>query len=643
MVVDATLLNLLRVNFFADTPDSLPYEAEADLLLSPLFREIGNGLFEIEPDVRNLLLIGLRSRYGEEWVHKVALLLEQYTDATLTWHSLPELERAQQLTAVSILDPARAALWLESNSTGSSPDDLDREWYVAMRRRIADQSSVTTADGEISRTTERLRSRNIKARVEAIHALDGLSCLPETDPAQVVSALCEFIMIRARDPHESTQQDVQAALSLIGNLQHDGFELANIVLIGANLAGLNFSGVRFTDMTLRDIDATGINLTGAVFRNIDMRSSVLERALLDGADLQFLKLSHVSLAKASLVGATINARVAEDVNITHADTRDSNITLYDTSTEDTGSAASDDSPTAELSKDGDAVLDSEQLPLNSDEPHADVSELLNRARILEENGDWEGARSAYREIIDVYGELTSPEAFVGVGRADSHLGVPDSAQEWYEQALRHYQQNGDRGKQAEILIALGSLSEEMEHLGEAIRQFDEARVIFMQTDDFRNAGLAEVSLGRATVKAALPDQATDHYQRALNLFTEISANADVIEVLSILTDITEKLERFAEAATYAARGAQLCRRFGNDDAEIRFLRELSEIYHAQGDLVASISACEQALWASTQIRGIDHPDTLVIASDLAVLWRENGNPLGAQISMRSLLTGGDWF
>src|ERR1017187_9869904 len=63
VVVDAELLNLLRVNFFLDPPDALPYEVEASLLLSSLFREIGEGLYEIEPGLRNLLLSGLQRDY----------------------------------------------------------------------------------------------------------------------------------------------------------------------------------------------------------------------------------------------------------------------------------------------------------------------------------------------------------------------------------------------------------------------------------------------------------------------------------------------------------------------------------------------------------------------------------------------------
>jgi hypothetical protein len=58
VVVNCGLLNLLRVNFFLDPPDDLPYEVEAELLMSPLFREVSEGLYEIDPELRNLLLTG---------------------------------------------------------------------------------------------------------------------------------------------------------------------------------------------------------------------------------------------------------------------------------------------------------------------------------------------------------------------------------------------------------------------------------------------------------------------------------------------------------------------------------------------------------------------------------------------------------
>src|SRR5689334_13873377 len=62
--LNADLVHLLRINFFFDGTKSLPYTAEADLLLSPLCSEIGNELYEMDHEVRDILLQRLSETYG---------------------------------------------------------------------------------------------------------------------------------------------------------------------------------------------------------------------------------------------------------------------------------------------------------------------------------------------------------------------------------------------------------------------------------------------------------------------------------------------------------------------------------------------------------------------------------------------------
>ena len=319
VVVDPALLDLLRVNFFLDPPDALPYEIEADLLLSPLFREIGDGLYEMEPDLRNLLLMGLQGRYGTERAQRVAELLEQYTDATSAWHALPELEHAQRLTAASFLNPARAVQWLAANEQGAwqSPGaSLGREWYVAMRRRIEDQSTAMSPDEAFVEAIVLLDNADVERRLAGIDFLRTLAVLQERNADDVVSHLCDFIHRQdARSPGRSERitPDIQAALSLIGTLPHGGFELADVMLTGANLSGLDFHGARFTRVTLTRLRATDINLVGAVFDDVTLADSVLDGARLDFARLHFRRLQGVSLVGVSRVDAHIRAGIAKDV------------------------------------------------------------------------------------------------------------------------------------------------------------------------------------------------------------------------------------------------------------------------------------------------------------------------------------------
>lgn len=139
VVLSADLLHLLRVNFFLDPPEPLPYTTESDILLSPLCNEIGDDLYEIPSPIRDILLRELATThvYGDQRIREVATLLSQYDKHFSPWKGNLSLERGQQLTALNFLDPPSAKRWLEVAEEGfhqSSPNE--REWFIAMRDEL---------------------------------------------------------------------------------------------------------------------------------------------------------------------------------------------------------------------------------------------------------------------------------------------------------------------------------------------------------------------------------------------------------------------------------------------------------------------------------------------------------------------------
>lgn len=141
VALNAELLHFLRINFFLDPPEVLPYTVEFEFLLSPLCREIDEGLYEIEPEIRNVLLAGLTQTYGTERIRDIATLLWQYVEHRSPWEDRVELERAQQLTALNFLNPEKAHQWLETVGTEVSQEQVAaREWFVAMRQDIESQA-----------------------------------------------------------------------------------------------------------------------------------------------------------------------------------------------------------------------------------------------------------------------------------------------------------------------------------------------------------------------------------------------------------------------------------------------------------------------------------------------------------------------
>jgi predicted RNA-binding protein with RPS1 domain len=192
-VVDADFLHLLRANFFLDPPSVLTYESEAELLLSPLFRELGDGLYEIEPDLRSVLLIGLSSRYGSERVRQVALLLEMYTERTSVWRSRPELENVQRLTALNILDEEAAQRWLASaKAQASGQPALDSQWFLAVRDRLATLPAATaTVEQSLHMVRRTLSEADPEQALTAVGQLAELAQLPGVDVDAVFRALRE--------------------------------------------------------------------------------------------------------------------------------------------------------------------------------------------------------------------------------------------------------------------------------------------------------------------------------------------------------------------------------------------------------------------------------------------------------------------
>ena len=136
VAVTPTLLNLIRTTFFLDPPEVLPYDIEAELLLSPAFHGIGSDLYEMDVGLRDLLLAELDVVYGPSRARQVAELLYSYSVEATPWAHSPRLDAAQQLTAYSFMDPDAAREALQQSATSDTGRGSDRTWHIAMEQRL---------------------------------------------------------------------------------------------------------------------------------------------------------------------------------------------------------------------------------------------------------------------------------------------------------------------------------------------------------------------------------------------------------------------------------------------------------------------------------------------------------------------------
>ena len=125
MILTPELVNLIRINFLE--AKGVPWVAEVDLLLSPLCRPIGEGIYEVEPAIREVLLVELENQFDYERPFALAKFLAFYL-ARKSGIKRPGIARTQRWIALAYLDPDRAvaelADKLESSLEGNEPEIL---------------------------------------------------------------------------------------------------------------------------------------------------------------------------------------------------------------------------------------------------------------------------------------------------------------------------------------------------------------------------------------------------------------------------------------------------------------------------------------------------------------------------------------
>ena len=103
-ILTPELVNLIRINFLEKTVEWI---AESDLLLSSLCLPIDQGIFEIEPQIRQVLLVALQSdvEYGIERLEEIAYLLHFYNESPLASKIPIYIKRTYQWISSAYLDP----------------------------------------------------------------------------------------------------------------------------------------------------------------------------------------------------------------------------------------------------------------------------------------------------------------------------------------------------------------------------------------------------------------------------------------------------------------------------------------------------------------------------------------------------------
>ncbi|HEX6910193.1 MAG TPA: SH3 domain-containing protein, partial [Longimicrobium sp.] len=247
------LVHLLRVNFVPRAP----WIAEADLLLSPLCMEAGGGMYEMDPDVRGLLLAEMARTpgLGPARQRQVAQFLRLWAARALNDAADPDQQehlRVQQWVALAYAEPARAAEELAGAlragvERGSRPEvarvarltailsaplaaEVELRRYAGAVQRVAAGAAAPVASG----------SGAVTVGGEALPALDDVVRLwrpvsPASGGATASGAMNEPVQQQANVADEPVPQ--QANVADEGTSVGPGYRVARVVVLGNRGAG----------------------------------------------------------------------------------------------------------------------------------------------------------------------------------------------------------------------------------------------------------------------------------------------------------------------------------------------------------------------------------------------------------------------
>jgi hypothetical protein len=137
LIVTPELLNLIHINFLNE--EQIPWIAEVDFLLSPLCRPIDDGLFEVEPSVREVLLVELENQFGLQRPFGLAEFLQAYLDKNQKseWKQRSQVICTQKWIAQAYI----------------APDNVIEEMTELLEESLSEEDDLLSLQGQIQVTS----------------------------------------------------------------------------------------------------------------------------------------------------------------------------------------------------------------------------------------------------------------------------------------------------------------------------------------------------------------------------------------------------------------------------------------------------------------------------------------------------------
>jgi hypothetical protein len=230
LILNPELLNLIHINFLEE--EQIPWVAEVDFLLSPLCRPIDDGLYEVEPSIREVLLTELENQFCWERPFELAKFLQYYLEHKSGLKPRSEVTRTQRWLAQAYLAPDKVVEEL----TNLLETSLSEENYLLS---LPGQIQVTNTLELLAEPLERsnrtieyqylLNNSRVLAQIlygdeqrlkEEFREEQSEGNLGEIEPVQLLHPILKQLGIPDKTLTPLTPQDYRIRQALLNTVKH---------------------------------------------------------------------------------------------------------------------------------------------------------------------------------------------------------------------------------------------------------------------------------------------------------------------------------------------------------------------------------------------------------------------------------------
>lgn len=313
-----------------------------------------------------------------------------------------------------------------------------------------------------------------------------------------------------------------------------------------------------------------------------------------------------------------------------------------------------------------SAQESIDLATAAQSPEAEAEGYISKGRILWRQGKYEAAKRSLNQAVER--DYHKADSLYYLGQASHYQNNYPEAQQFYQQAIALYREEGHRQGEADTLTVLGTTQYELGDIGAARDYYQQVLAIFRATGDRRGESTILNNLGIVACDLGDFAGAHEYNQQAMSLYLATddrigeaaslvnlglvlhmmgeneSARQRCSQALSIQKEIGDRrgqgfsltylghalsslgeLEAAAEAYDQAMR---LRRELGQETLAIDDAAGLARVALSQGDLDKAAALCQEILaWLETNgSAGVEYPLQVRLTCYRVLMAQADGHP-----------------